>query len=64
MSAQYLCQVSVHKLWGALLVSVLVADLVFLQVLWKVLNWVFTMMVKHRQEDANYCVGYAKRLQH
>ena len=64
ISAEYLCQVPVRKPWGSLLVSVLVADIVFLQVLWTVLKWVVTLMVERGQEDANYCLGCAQKTQH
>ncbi len=64
ISAEYLCQVPVRKPWGSLLVSVLVADLVFLQVLWKVLNWAVTLLVERGNEDAKYCLGCAQRGQH
>lgn len=52
ISAEYVCQVPVLKPWGSLLVSVLVADLVFLQVLWMVLNSIVTFMVERGQEEA------------
>ena len=57
ISAQYLCQVPVRKPWGSLLVSVLVADLVFLQVFWKVLNWAVVSGLERRHPDARYCLG-------
>lgn len=38
ISTKYLCQVPRRKSIGTLLVSILVADLVFMQVLWKILN--------------------------
>ena len=63
ISAQYLCQVPERKGWGSLLVSVLVADIVFLQVLWKLLCWITTFMVERENEQAKYCIGCAKRLQ-
>jgi hypothetical protein len=62
IAAQYYCQVPQLKLTGSLLVAVLVADLVFLQVLWKVLNLAVTFSLKRRRHDANYCDGCAKRL--
>ena len=43
IATQYYCQVPQLKSTGSLLVAVLVADLVFLQVLWKVLNLAVTL---------------------
>ena len=42
--------------------SILVADLVFLQVLWKVFNWVVTSTLERRHPGAKYCQGCAKEL--
>lgn len=36
----------------------------FLQVLWKLLDWLVTFMVERRQQDAKYCLGCAKQTQH
>ena len=63
ISAQYLCQVPERKGWGSLIVSVLVADIVFLQVLWKLLCWITTFTVERENEQAKYCTGCAKNLQ-
>ena len=63
ISAQYLCQVPERKGWGSLLVSVLVADIVFLQVLWKLLCWITTFKVERGDEQAKHCIGCAKKLQ-
>jgi hypothetical protein len=63
ISAQYLCQVPERKGWGSLLVSVLVADIVFLQVLWKLLCWIATFMVERGDEQTKYCIGCAKKFQ-
>ena len=60
IATQYNCQVPQLKSTGSLLVAVLVADLVFLQVLWKVLNLAVTFSLKRRRRDANYCDGCAK----
>jgi hypothetical protein len=62
IAQQYYCQVPQLKSTGSLLVAVLVADLVFLQVLWKVLNLAVTFSLKRQRRDANYCDGCAKRL--
>lgn len=60
--AQYLCQVPERKSTGSLIISVLVADLVFLQALWKILNWAVTLGLERRHPDARYCIGCAKQL--
>ena len=62
IATQYYCQVPQLKSMGSLLVAVLVADLVFLQVLWKVLNLAVTFSLKRRRRDANHCDGCAKRI--
>lgn len=54
---EYLCSIPLQRGWGALLVSVLVADLVFLQTMWQILNFVTTQWMQRRYEDVNYCVG-------
>jgi hypothetical protein len=64
ISAQYLCQVHVQKPWGSLIVSVLVADLVFLQVLWTLLRFIVTWMAERKNEEAKYCLGCAKQIPH
>jgi len=64
ISAQYLCQVPVRKSIGSLIISILVADLVFLQALWKILNWVVTLGLERRHPEARYCIGCAKQLPH
>jgi hypothetical protein len=60
----YLCQVPVRKSISSLIISILVADLVFLQALWKTLNWVVTFGLERRHPDARYCIGCAKQLSH
>jgi hypothetical protein len=47
---------------GSLIISILVADLVFLQVLWKVFNWAVTLTLERRHPAAKYCQGCAKEL--
>ena len=64
ISARYLCQVPVLKPIGSLIVSILIADLVFLQVLWKLLNWAVTFGLERRHEAARYRLGCTKQMQH
>lgn len=59
---RYLCQIPVRKPWGSLLVSILVADLVFLQVFWKVLNWAVALGLERKHPGAGYCLGREKKL--
>lgn len=55
--AQYFCQVPELKSGGSLFVAVLVADLVFLQALWKILTWSTFMWLDHRDKTAKHCEG-------
>lgn len=55
---QYLCQIPTLKPTGPLLMSVIIADLVLLQTLWKLLNWGTTAWLERRDPQANYCEGH------
>ena len=59
---QYTCQVPELKSIGSLLIAVVVADLVFVQTLWTVLNFVVTFVLTRRHRDAQYCEGCTKQL--
>ncbi|KAK3171713.1 hypothetical protein OEA41_003797 [Lepraria neglecta] len=49
---KYLCQVPQQKSTGMLLVSILVADLVFIQMLWKVFNFITTaVLIRKKPKD-------------
>ncbi len=52
---EYECQVPQRKSAGSLVIAILVADLVFLQTLWKLFNWATTAWVQHKDPEANYC---------
>ena len=52
---QYLCSVPRRKGAGALFFSILLADLVFLQAVWTVLNLAATWWLERNDEEANYC---------
>ena len=54
---QYLCSIPKLKGPGALFFSVLLADLVFLQTCWTVLNLVATWWLERSYDHANYCDG-------
>lgn len=59
INAQYLCQVPQRKSTGNLLVSILLADLVFLQSLWQLFRSVVDHFLVKRVVDANKCAGCA-----
>jgi hypothetical protein len=61
ISQQYFCQVPQLKSTGSLLISIVVADLVFLQVLWKVFNIVVTLGMERHHPDSKHCEGCAKK---
>lgn len=54
---QYLCQIPTLKPLGELLVSVIVANLVLLEALWKLLNWGTTVWLERKDPHANFCEG-------
>jgi hypothetical protein len=62
INAQYLCQVPKLKPMGSMLVSVVVADLVFLQALWLIVTFLITFFLERRHPQANYCDGCTKIL--
>ena len=55
--AQYLCSIPQQKSGGALIFAVLLADLVFLQAVWTLLNLVTTWWLQRKNKHANYCEG-------
>ena len=55
--AEYFCQVPQRKPIGSLIVAIIVADLVFLQALWKVLNWTTATWLEHSDSQSSYCKG-------
>lgn len=59
---QYLCQVPTLKSGGSLFISVLLADLVFLQAAWVLLNWITVMRLDRRDPTAQYCTGCSRSL--
>ena len=61
MAANYLCSVPKQKPTGDLLVSLTVADLVFLQAVWFVFTLVVCLILKQRDDTADYCVGCIQR---
>ena len=59
---QYLCQVPKLKSVGSMIVSIIVADLVFLQALWLIVTFLITFFLERRHPQANYCDGCTKIL--
>jgi hypothetical protein len=59
---EYLCQIPQRKSLGSLIIAVVVADLVFLQALWKILTMTTTWCVENRYPTANYCEGSIRLL--
>ncbi|KAK3671382.1 hypothetical protein LTR78_008660 [Recurvomyces mirabilis] len=57
IKTKYLCQVPQRKPAGSLFVSILVADLVFLQALWFVFIYVVDMFFLRRHPERNHCEG-------
>jgi hypothetical protein len=53
---QYLCQVPVRKAFGSLFLAVLVADLVFIQAAWTILNLVTTQVLLKRNPEGKFCL--------
>lgn len=58
---QYACSVPVQKNIGTLLVAVLLADLVFLQAVWKLFNLIVGCFVTRADEHAAWCAGCLDR---
>ncbi|KAJ9664404.1 hypothetical protein H2198_000333 [Neophaeococcomyces mojaviensis] len=56
-SRTYICQVPKVKSTGNLIVSILIADLVFLQALWNIFKLVVDAWVLPRNPDTNVCQG-------
>ncbi|TIA66760.1 hypothetical protein D6C76_09077 [Aureobasidium pullulans] len=53
--ATYMCQEPVMKSWANVIVSILVADLVFLRTAWSLYNLIVGYFLKSRHPDANIC---------
>ncbi|KAK1480180.1 hypothetical protein CCUS01_00737 [Colletotrichum cuscutae] len=60
--SQYLCSVPQQKNGGAMLFSILLADLLFLQAAWKILTWIADGMVSRGNTEAMYCQGCPARI--
>jgi hypothetical protein len=58
---QYLCQIPKLKSGGSLFISILVANLVFLQALWAIVNWIMVWRLERSDPRANFCEGCKTR---
>jgi hypothetical protein len=58
----YLCQIPKRKPTGNLILSVLVTDLVFLQVLWLFFTFYISQYMKRKDDSSDTCAGYAAHL--
>jgi hypothetical protein len=54
---EYLCQTPTLKSPGSLIISVLIADLVFLNAAWMLLNWFATKRLETMESTAYHCAG-------
>lgn len=61
LATNYLCQIPHLKPTGSLIVSVLIADLVLLQVVWRIFKLVTDYWVVKRQPQLKYCEGCLSR---
>lgn len=59
--SQYLCQIPQRKPWSQLVLAILIADLVFLKLLWTVMNIAATWWVAKLDRDAMLCQGGIQR---
>ncbi|KAL6407366.1 hypothetical protein AUP68_10197 [Ilyonectria robusta] len=55
--SQYLCQVPQKKSTGTMLLAIVLADLVFLQAAWKLLNLIAEGMLPKKDPLVNFCEG-------
>lgn len=62
--SQYACSVPVRKSTGTMLVSVLIANLVFLQAAWRILCLVADGMVTKQDPTAMHCDGCLRGMYH
>lgn len=60
--SQYICQVPHRRNMGSVIIVVLVADLVFLQALFKLLTYTTTWWLKRTDKIANFCEGCQRQL--
>ncbi|KAI0192121.1 hypothetical protein F4808DRAFT_465168 [Astrocystis sublimbata] len=64
IATTYLCQVPALKGWANLIISLIVADLVFLKVLWALFNFVVSLVQSRHDAEVNFCDGCRNRVHH
>lgn len=62
LATNYICQVPGLKSTGTLIVSILVADLVLLQAIWKIFLLAVDYLLISKREDLKYCEGCTRNL--
>lgn len=55
--AEYSCQVPQRKAVGPLIVTIVIADLVFLQAIYTILTWITTAWTERNNQQAKFCEG-------
>jgi len=61
LAVNYLCNVPQLKSWSELIVSILVADLVFMRALWSIFTITMSSWVKYNDKTGNWCEGCCSR---
>lgn len=61
ISKQYLCQIPKLKSTGSLIVSIVVADLVFLQAFWTIFTFTTTYFLTRRHPEAMSCATCTRK---
>jgi hypothetical protein len=51
ISTNYLCQIPSRKSWGTVVISIVIADLVFMQALWKLFNLITSTFLTRKHAD-------------
>lgn len=64
LAINYLCQIPKRKPLADLIISVLVANLVFLQALWLIFTFGMGYWLKRKDERSEYCIGCVGRMGH
>jgi len=62
LAINYLCQIPRRKPAGDLIISVLVADLVFLQALWLTFTLCMGYWMKWKDDESDHCLGCLQRM--
>lgn len=57
LAVSYLCNVPRRKPWSELIVSILVADLVFMRALWSIFTFAMSSWLKAKDKTGNWCEG-------